>query len=481
MAIHEAELEADRQFPGGNPWRLRNLNHVTVVFGRNGAGKSLILRNLRDRDRERRHYASPERAGEFAFNPSYMQEEYLATSRGNRRTGNTAPTYRDEVVARIQAFLAKRGNTRGTEMPESPEQIEDLMNTLMPAFSFSILGGAQPVQLKRISDEEVVANANSLSSGEAALYALGLDLVGICAMWVLDGVAGTLLVDEPDLHLHQDLQQHLARFLVQLIDSFDVQIVVATHSTTLLAALGHHGAERTSVVYLDPTIDEQRAAAFTDVEQQLATILGGHALMGPLFAVPLLLVEGDDDYKIWSQAARYQRLKVSVIPCEGSRLAEYRRKLETVFAATIETAQVVAHSIQDLDDRIEQPAVHGSFVSSLWLNCREAENLYLTAEVLNAFETSTDGARARILENAARFGEKEARLRDVANSADWRTVDCKDVIVQISEILDDPRHVDWAKRVGSVIGENRPTGQLEEFLGRQILNALWPDTTDPNP
>jgi predicted ATPase len=474
VAIHSGRIEVPRNFPEpSGRWVLESLTDATVIFGRNGSGKSQLLRLIRDQDKPRKHYASPERGGTINLNPSYMMEEYTAESRGSRRTGNTAPTYRDEGVARVQALLAKRGNHRTEPVPVPPQDLEALMNTLLPAFSFQILSGQQAVQLTRTSNGQQVSSVDQLSSGEAALYALGLDLVTICGMWALDGQKeGMLLVDEPDLHLHPDLQQHLASFVLHLIDVFPIQILVATHSTTLLSALGHYGGTRTSVIYLDPTKEVQTATPFTDVAQQLANILGGHALMGPLFAVPILLVEGDDDYKVWSHAVRHHRLQLAVVACEGSRLKEYETTLNAVFAALIEKPRPLAYGLHDLDDRAKQPKQRESFVVSLWLNCREVENLYLTSEVLHLFDLDAAAARSKILERAGDFGQKADQLRAIANEGDWRRVDLKGAMNQLSEILD-PKRVDWAIRLGTVIGKERPVGELADFLGDQVVKAFW--------
>lgn len=53
---------------------LEDVNDVTVIFGRNGSGKSQLLRFIRDQDKTRKHYASPKRGGQIALNPSYVLE-----------------------------------------------------------------------------------------------------------------------------------------------------------------------------------------------------------------------------------------------------------------------------------------------------------------------------------------------------------------------------------------------------------------------
>ena len=69
-------------------------------------------------------------------------------------------------------------------------------------------------------------------------------------------------------------------------------------------------------------------------------------------------------------------------------------------------------------------------------------------------------------------GEKE--LLEKVSGADPRSCDLKDVINQISEIID-PKALNWTVRLGRVIGNNRPSEQLATFLGATTLNALWQD------
>ena len=196
---------------------------------------------------------------------------------------NFALTYREEVVARIQAYLAKRGNQRTDTIGENPNELQQMLHILMPDFEFKIKDGNPPYELLRILSQQPVTNVSDLSSGEAEVLTLALDLLLICAIWKLEGqTQGVLLIDEPDSHLHPDLQQHLAKFLVEVMDKYGVQMIVSTHSTTLLSAFGYHGADKTSVIYLNNSIEVQKAIKFNTYMQELATCLGGHALMGPL-------------------------------------------------------------------------------------------------------------------------------------------------------------------------------------------------------
>jgi len=62
MTLHFRELDKARNdFLGGGLWKLRKLTDVTVVFGRNGSGKSMLLRAIRDHNQLASHYVTPSR------------------------------------------------------------------------------------------------------------------------------------------------------------------------------------------------------------------------------------------------------------------------------------------------------------------------------------------------------------------------------------------------------------------------------------
>lgn len=472
MAIHLQTISVSRPpFLGSGTWSINNLNDITVIFGKNGVGKSILLRNLRDQNRETYHYTAPERAGDISFNPNYMQEELVASTRANRSAANLFPTYRDATIARIQVYLAKRGNIRKSSIDEDPSTIEAMLQVLMPEFIFKIKDGNPPFEFMRVLDRQPISSVNVLSSGESQILTLALDILLICAMWKLDGMdKGVLLIDEPDCHLHPDLLQHLAKFFQDVSVKYKVQVIVATHSTTLLSAMGYHGRGKTSVVYLNNALPDQSATKFDDTLQEIATCLGGHALMGPLFNAPLFLVEGDDDYIIWSQVPRHGVIKLAVLPCTGDKINRYRRTLENIFKSLLPSQTTPsAYALKDGDKKTTNS--YYEHVKCLNLSCHESENLYLTDEMLAQLGITWEAAKIKIKNESSNYGRKSKKLSEV-DTWDRKTADIKNVIQQLSVILDE-KHVPWTVRVGKCIGEKRPTGQLAEFLGEDLVNALW--------
>jgi len=186
------------------------------------------------------------------------------------------------------------------------------------------------------------------------------------------------------------------------------------------------------------------------------------------------LVEGDDDYRIWSQVPRHHVTSFSVIPSHGQEIFDYQASLEKVFAALREDAMAPAgYALIDGDKALPQPSPTKpqTHVKFLRLNCREAENLYLTDEVLQTLGTDWPAATAAITQRANEFGAKAQAL---SNAANWnrQNDDLKPVINEIGGIID-PKHVHWTQRVGVAVGRAKPTGQLATFLGGPVLASLW--------
>ncbi len=297
-------------------------------------------------------------------------------------------------------------------------------------------------------------------------------MVTMLGIWELDRQQKrVLLIDEPDAHIHPDLQIKFADFLCHIARQFKVQLFVATHSTTLLAALGQFGGDDVGIVFVRADVAEMRAEPFDAVGRELAALLGGHLLMGPLFGAPILLVEGDDDYRVWVQASRSGSIGLCVLPGNGDEIKKYRASLEKVFAALSDNAQLRGYAIVD-GDKYEHEVPAAQYVPFIRLNCHEIENLYLSNEVLAAMGHTWETAVAAISQEAHRFGERQEELLELS-AIDRQSADLKELIPHIAEILD-KKGLLWTVRLGKVIGASRPSGMLSEFLGPEVMAALWP-------
>lgn len=478
VLIYASEIQIPRpSHIGTGQWQLKGLNEITVLFGRNGSGKSLLLRAWRDSNPQDVHYIAPERTGDMDFQPQYLQEEFEPQRRRNASQRNWVPDYRRRIVGRIQTYFLTRGDVRGDQpAPGNPDEIEEFLSSLVPDFVIELMASQiPPYVLKRAKDGRVIQKVDELSSGEAQMLSMGLDILTIAALWELhEQEVRVLLLDEPDAHIHPDLEARFAEFLLRVADRFQIQVVIATHSTSLLASLGQFGGGKSSVIYLNRKDEEFRARRFNAVLKDIAALLGGNLLMGPLFGAPLLLVEGDDDYRIWSQVPRHHIINLAVIPAQGEEIKRYQRMLEEIFRSMQRRSkQPVGYALIDADKPlpIANPQNTQDYIRFIRLSCLEAENLYLTDEVLGALGIDWNAAALKITEQSVHFGQKAEFL---ATALTWnpKTVDIKDCINEVAAILD-AKPVHWTVRVGTAIGKQRPTGQLADFLGEQVLCALW--------
>src|SRR5581483_10095104 len=75
--------------------------------------------------------------------------------------------------------------------------------------------------------------ADSISSGESELISLAIECL-LFEKECEDGQDNILFLDEPDVHLHPDLQAQFGRFLKK--ELIKCRVVIATHSTAFLGA-----------------------------------------------------------------------------------------------------------------------------------------------------------------------------------------------------------------------------------------------------
>lgn len=131
----------------------------------------------------------------------------------------------------------------------------------------------------------------SASETEKEIYWLGdgvqVWLQVILHVWV-NRAADTLVLDEPGVFLHPDLQ----RRLVTMLDDVQGQTILATHAPEILTE-----TNRDSVVWIDRTMKASRRARDSAALDGLNTALGSGFNLGmarALRARVVLFVEGDD-------------------------------------------------------------------------------------------------------------------------------------------------------------------------------------------
>lgn len=475
MDTEKKELKVSRpEYLGGGEWKIVSPNRVNVILGRNGCGKSVLLRALRDINQQSSHYIVPERTGEISFEAGLIVETTSPAGRRKRSTGNFYESYRQSIVTRIQTYYTTRGTKNVEDIDHNPEDLMKSLSIILPDFKVNIKSESPFYELKRIRNDEIVKSVKSLSSGESQLLTLGMDILTIVGIWRIDKFKEcTLLIDEPDAHIHQDLQIKFADFINSISHAYNIQIFIATHSTTLLSALGQFGKTDVSIFYLKNEESKIKGKRYDKISKEISTFLGGHLIMGPLFATPILLVEGDDDYRTWIMVARSGEADICVLPCNGDEIKKYRNTLENMFDVLSEDIKLRGIAIIDGDKSVpqNQSSSPQNFVSFMQLQCHESENLYLSDEVLFELGYSWEVAKSKIKEESVNYGNKKDALGDIDN-IDRQFGDIKNIINEIADVLD-PKKLFWTVRVGKVLGNKIPTGMLADYIGKDIIDAVW--------
>lgn len=463
----------------GGKWVISGFSLCSILVGRNGSGKSQLLRSVRDLKPDTSHYVVPERSGEINFNANLISEIDNAAGLRNRTSGNFAEQYRSVTVTRVQHYYTVRGTKSKMELYDDPSVYFSLIEKLLPDFRLKDKTSNPYYELKRISTDAVVPNVSHLSSGESQLLTLGLDICMTIALWKIEGKKDCiLLVDEPDAHIHPDLQVRFAAFLKSCsVVHPEMKIVTATHSMTLVSALCLAFGGESGVCHLSPSDNEVRFRPASTVQQEIYSILGGHILLSYLFGHPILLVEGDDDFQAWVHIARGKQNGLAILPTNGDEIKKYRLTLERTLSTICDSPHIMGFALLDGDKPlpVANPQSPQDFIKFIRLDCREIENLYITDEMLSELGyTSWDDACSLIENNSGAYGEKSSSLMSI-RGIDRKTSDLKGIIHQIAEILD-PKRLSWTVRLGKTIAKIEPSGMLADYLGKdaaKLLTTNW--------
>jgi predicted ATPase len=287
------------------PKSIHIYSGITTFLGPNGSGKTQILRGLKQ---DIVQYASGKKVRYVSAGRLGPLENFRSDFDG-QRNGN--PNYEKAQYGDKQSMQRRHANETVTgdfaTLSERPDILIKVQERLRKLFNRDVRidwdGGQLKVYFTRVDIE-----SNEYSSAREASGLL--HLVSILA-GLYDDEVGVVLIDEPEVSLHPQLQSFLYQEMTKVAGSPDEQgkklVFLSTHSTEFvhlqsvddLASIVFCSDVLKDPVQIDPAIDEFRSRK---IQALLARMGQEHKLA--LFCDRPLLVEGPSDQIICSGISR---------------------------------------------------------------------------------------------------------------------------------------------------------------------------------
>ena len=466
---------------------------INVILGKNGSGKSYLLRamdaTLSGRDACVR-YITPERGGELVYDggveTSRSQDpEWLSIARRRNRfeqfRQSSVAEFRNLEILVLRSIESDRkirasSFTFESELTRINQVLDRVKLTRSTSAGFDI---------SRRADQRP-AQASDLSSGESELISLAIEILYfsyLCKQGQYEDKNNWLLLDEPDVHLHPDLQHRLMELLVDSMKDVNGKVAIATHSTTILSSLCALNADiRIAFKQVDTQQrQDSRQLQFRQVDDALQGILpvfGAHPLSNVFNEKPPLIVEGEDDERIWQTAVRHSQGQVSVYPCVAGdiqSMKNYERAAGDLMNSVYDNARAL--SLRDRDDEPYEINDIGP-VTRCRLACRSAENLIVTDDVLDELDSTWDELQTRLEEwiqnncGHAQYEDAVAFQDSGWDRKGFRLKNLRNVIIERTGST-----TPWEVAVGRAIARV-PKGRFEsghciaEYLGLKLVGEL---------
>ncbi len=308
-----------------------------VIAGPNGSGKSTLLNTIRSSAGYTNvMYVGPHRA----MRRQIVQQRHLMTQAFSLETllsspnvsgiegirifdGNRDPWGYDESanylkhtlcqieVDRLQAIgnrVDREGEIQKGSLLDPWKPLRELTHNLLPHMTFERIDGSNRDQVRvlfRVHRLDALVDLDELSSGEKSIIQMFYPLVERDIKSLvreidtgphdIDRPELCVLIDEPELHLHPNLQLKVLDYLRVLTSRQKTQVIVATHSPTIV-----EGATFDELFLLRPLElvqpeDNQLVRVAQDEEKLgvLRTLFGSTHNLTSL--QPVIVLEGKSD------------------------------------------------------------------------------------------------------------------------------------------------------------------------------------------
>jgi ABC-type multidrug transport system ATPase subunit len=382
--------------------KCESVPRLMVVAGPNGAGKSTLLnavrsstdgytnvmyvgphRALRKQNVQQRHlFVSPISFETLLSNPNVQNFEGIRIFDGVRDpwSGDDSGNYLKHALCQIeidrqQAITAKAdrdGEIARGSLPDTWKPLRELAQSLLPHLAFARIDASNRSDVKvlwRVHKSDTVVDLDDLSSGEKSIIQMFYPLVERDIKALVkeiesgpqepaDRAEFCVLIDEPELHLHPNLQLKVLDYLRVLASpEKKMQAILATHSATVVEAASFEELFLLRPAELVNAGDNQLAQVATD-EERLTFLREAFGSTSNLTALqPVIVVEGareKDTKKVVSDRKLYRALHpgfdgVTLISGGGkSEAMALRRVLQDALVTFALNLRVVALLDRDM-------------------------------------------------------------------------------------------------------------------------------------
>ena len=474
--------------PNTGEYSLYGLDRQNVLLGKNGCGKSRLLKAIEqgllgNASVGAIRYVSPERAGLLRYEPGI--EQNITSSPGwlaDTRRQNQAGQFRQQSAAQFRRLellvlreIEKNPEIRG-DATQTFDTVVARINTLLDRVAIRRGDPSFEIYEKRTGQP---VDPSAISSGESELISLGIECLVFARECVPERL-NILLLDEPDVHLHPDLQARFARFLANLLVDSPITLLLATHSTAFLGASALDEDARVAFMRYGDTQIRFVPVAYT--LRRVLPVFGAHPLSNVFNEAPVLLLEGEDDERIWQQAVRSANGPLKLYPVavdSVDNLAAFEQEVATILEAVYDDA--VGYSLRDRDEAANSALAPAGPVLRFRLNCRASENLLLCDDVLN--QAGIDWARiqARIktwVQANPSHPHQAPMAAFVATGLDRRNADLKEIRNDLVGLMgsNKPWEIMIGQVIASLVGGNGSADEnsARDFRGEELCSRLLP-------
>jgi predicted ATPase len=472
-------------------YSLKNLNNINIVLGKNGCGKSIMLRSVNKKVSTepgvygKSVYITPERGG-FLIVDSGVEQRITNDDNWllGQRSENQSNSFRQQSIAQYKKLrllilqeIDEKEEVRAMKDYHFSSYI-DKINSLLDNIEIKTSDITFKIYKKGTADE---LRANQISSGESELICLAIECLLFSKECVLEK-ENILFLDEPDVHLHPDIQFRLISFLRDLVLQTKFKILIATHSTAILGALQCFPDTHLAFMLLNQRTLE--FSSISNVYRKILPVFGAHPLSNVFNEVPPLLVDGEDDERIWQQAVRSSDQKIKIYPCsvEGcGNMNDFEQEAQKIMSAVYDKA--ICYSLRDRDESPDEEIDDLSSIVRMKLSCRNAENLLLSDEVLNSLDLDWIKAKSLIDKWLERnndhhyFDIMEKFKNDGYDRKNYNLKEIRNILVGIMG-SNKPWEVIVGKEIAKLSrGGNESfseEGKIISYLGKKLVDNLIP-------